>query len=129
MHFYASQILEIHRKDITMERKDDNMEGLIQQFIKEMMTRGFNKFRQANNGRNPGLEDLFDLFEKFKGKEEATSTTTTTTTVRVNEEDKVSKDLEIKYLKDQVEQLKQQLNDKDKIIQMLSKADKKKKKV
>ncbi|UZR95914.1 hypothetical protein [Chondrinema litorale] len=112
-----------------MERKDDNMEGLIQQFIKEMMTRGFNKFRQANNGRNPGLDDLFDLFEKFKGKEEATSTSTS---VRVNEDDKesnVSKDLEIKYLKDQVEQLKQQLNDKDKIIQMLSKTDKKKKKV
>ena len=115
-----------------MERKDDNMEGLIQQFVKEMMTRGFNKFRQANNGRNPGLEDLFDLFEKFKGKDEETNTSTTTATkVRVDEEERasdISKELEIKYLKDQVEQLKQQLKDKDRIIKMMSSSEKKKKK-
>ncbi len=108
-----------------MDKKDDNMEGLIQQFIKEMMSRGFNKFRQANNGRNPGLEDLFDLFDKFKGGEEpATSTSTTATTIRVDEDK--AKDLEIKYLKDQVEQLKQQLKDKDKIIKMLNNEKKKK---
>ena len=110
-----------------MDKKDDNMEGLIQQFIKEMMSKGFNKFRQANNGRNPGLEDLFDLFDKFKGKEDTstnTSTSTTTTTIRVD--DDKAKDLEIKYLKDQVEQLKQQLKDKDKIIKMLNSEKKKK---
>lgn len=107
-----------------MDKKDDNMEGLIQQFIKEMMSRGFNKFRQANNGRNPGLEDLFDLFDKFKGSEESATSTSTTTTIRVDEDK--AKDLEIKYLKDQVEQLKQQLKDKDKIIKMLNNEKKKK---
>ncbi len=109
-----------------MDRKDENMESLIQEFIREMMTRGFNRFRQANNGRNPGLEDLFDLFEKFKSKEgEPNSSTTTTTTIKVD--DDKAKDLEIKYLKDQVEQLKQQLKDKDKIIKMMSSEKKKKK--
>ena len=109
-----------------MDRKDDNMEGLIQEFIKEMMSRGFNRFRQANNGRNPGLEDLFDLFDKFKGKEEDKSTATTTTTTIKVDDDK-AKELEIRYLKDQVEQLKQQLKDKDKIIKMMSSEKKKKK--
>ena len=110
-----------------MDKKDDNMEGLIQQFIKEMMSRGFNKFRQANNGRNPGLEDLFDLFDKFKGNEDtATSTSTSTTATTIRVDDDKAKDLEIKYLKDQVEQLKQQLKDKDKIIKMLNNEKKKK---
>jgi|GEM_PF-4645653 len=110
-----------------MDKKDENMEGLIQQFIKEMMSRGFNKFRQANNGRNPGLEDLFDLFDKFKGNEDtATSTSTSTTAATIRVDDDKAKDLEIKYLKDQVEQLKQQLKDKDKIIKMLNNEKKKK---
>jgi hypothetical protein len=109
-----------------MDRKNENMEGLIQQFIKEMMSRGFNKFRQANNGRNPGLEDLFEMFDKFKGGDESTTnTSTTTTTIRVD--DDKAKDLEIKYLKDQVEQLKGQLKDKDQIIKMMNSEKKKKK--
>ncbi|WP_020532736.1 DUF5320 domain-containing protein [Flexithrix dorotheae] len=102
-----------------MKQNDDKLESLINEFIKEMMSRGFNKFRQANNGRNPGMDDLFDMFNKFKQKFEWDNSEEVVPTKEEDKKDDFSKDLEIKYLKEQVETLKEQLKDKDKIIKML----------
>lgn len=102
-----------------MKQNDDKLESLINEFIKEMMSRGFNKFRQANNGRNPGMDDLFDMFNKFKQKFEWDNSEEVVPTKEEDKKEDFSKDLEIKYLKEQVETLKEQLKDKDKIIKML----------
>ncbi|MBX2844267.1 MAG: DUF5320 domain-containing protein [Flammeovirgaceae bacterium] len=102
-----------------MKENDDKFESLINEFIKEMMARGFNKFKQSNNGRNPGMDDLFDMFNKFKQKFEWDTTEEVVPRKEEDSKGDFSKDLEIKYLKEQVETLKEQLKDKDKIIKML----------
>ncbi len=106
-----------------MEKKDDNFEKMFKAFTKEFISKGFEQVgNTATSFGKQGIDELTDLFEEFKKKWEGE--TEETVDVDVTE---ISKELEIKYLKEQVELLKQQLKDKDELIKLLQKQGKKKK--
>ena len=116
-----------------MKQNEDNLEFLMNQFMREVFSKGYDTYRamkdkKQEEAKSP-LDDLSDMFEKFKQRytneyaEEVTP---------VNETEDAqtgsARALEVKYLKMQVAQLQQQLSDKDDIIAMLKEQQKKSKK-
>ncbi len=109
-----------------MRTTEDNIEFLVNQFMREVMSRGYQKFRTMQQDKRSPFDDLYDLFEKFKSKYEEEQTVDAESVDLSKTES--AKDVEIKYLKVQVEQLKQQLKDKEEMIELLKKQAKKDKK-
>jgi len=101
-----------------MNQKDEKFERLFKEMAREFMSKGFGRFSDDRRQKNPGFDDLFDWFDDFREKMRNTDKEGTII-IEDEENDESVKDLEIKYLKDQVRQLKQQLKDKEELIELL----------
>lgn len=104
--------------------KDDRIEKLIKKFMKEAFKEKMENFSQKKNNQGSGFEEMFDMFKDFAEM----ITGEDSNTIDIEEEEVIKKEstdhqkgskLEIKLLKEQITILKQQLKDKDDIINLL----------
>ncbi len=120
-----------------MKTKEEKMEEMVKYFAKEFLYKNLDKFGAQHNQGPRTFDDMLGMFREMAEKANAKMSDFANGNFDGEQKDTKAPgyagkaellEKEVAFLKEQAELLKQQLRDKDEIIQLLRKQQKKQKK-